>query len=266
MARKTFQYALIFIGALLFATPSNAEIDQFSINRKAAEIGDAGAQMKLGVAYEKGQGVPQDNEKAAEWYRRAACQGNVDAQVKLSEAYYLGRGVPQDYLLSGWWMLKVAAKWSTVAEAKQLERAARAAQGDGEAQKQLRNATAKFLMLIEAAEQGDAKAQNQLGLAYGLGHDILRDDIKSAAWFRRAAEQGNPQSQSLLAIAYAEGAGVAKDYVEALKWFNILLAQTKGSDRRVIKMAITFTAKNMTQKQIMEAQKLARQWAPNPNK
>ena len=260
MTRKSLQYALMLMAAVILVSPSKAEAGQFSSNRKVAETGSADAQLQLGLNYEKGNGVPQDDAKAAVWFRRAACQGNVDAQLKLSEAYYHGRGVPQDYMLAGWWMLKVASKRAAVAEAKQMERAARAAQGDAEAQSELRNATAKFLTLIEAAERGDAAAQSQLGLAYGLGDGVSRDNIKSAAWHRRAAERGNPLSQSLLAMAYVEGAGVKKDQVEALKWFNILFAQTKGPNRRVIEMVMSFTASKMTQEQILEAQKLARQW------
>jgi TPR repeat protein len=260
MTRKIIQYASILIGAVILVAPGKAEIVQSPKDRKVTETGNAATQLQLGLDYQNGNGVPQDDAKAAVWFRKAACQGNVDAQLKLSEAYYQGRGVPRDYMLAGWWMLKVASKRTAVAEAKLKERAAKAALGDAEAQNELRNANAKFLMLIEMAEQGDAAAQNQLGLAFGLGDGVSRDDIKSAAWHRRAAEQGNPLSQSLLAMAYAEGAGVAKDHVEALKWFNILLAQTKGPDRLLIAMVISFTARKMTREQILEAQLLARQW------
>jgi TPR repeat protein len=50
--------------------------------RTAAKQGLASAQLNLGVAYHKGQGVPLDDEEAAVWYQRAADQGNIDAQHK----------------------------------------------------------------------------------------------------------------------------------------------------------------------------------------
>jgi TPR repeat protein len=53
--------------------------------------------------YEFGQGVSQDDTKAAAWYLRAAEQGMVDAQAKLAEMYEEGRGVPKD--------LKEAERW-----------------------------------------------------------------------------------------------------------------------------------------------------------
>jgi len=45
-----------------------------------AELGDASAQVTLGVNYGWGRGVPQDYAEAVKWYRKAAAQGNVDGQ------------------------------------------------------------------------------------------------------------------------------------------------------------------------------------------
>lgn len=41
------------------------DIEQLS---KAAGQGDAQAQNNLGVMYDKGMGIPQDNRKAVQWY------------------------------------------------------------------------------------------------------------------------------------------------------------------------------------------------------
>ena len=43
-------------------------VDAVALYRLAAEQGDQGGQLYLGTAYEKGTGVPQDLEAAAEWY------------------------------------------------------------------------------------------------------------------------------------------------------------------------------------------------------
>ena len=45
--------------------------------------GNANAQFRLGYMYPDGQGVPQDYEAAAAWYRKAAEQGNKWAQYLL---------------------------------------------------------------------------------------------------------------------------------------------------------------------------------------
>ena len=69
--------------------------------QKAAEQGDADAQLLLGAMYEDGKGVAQDDKQAVAWYRKAAEQGNVDAQQILVSMYSLGKGVPQDYKQAG---------------------------------------------------------------------------------------------------------------------------------------------------------------------
>ena len=44
-----------------------------------AQKGDVGAQFQLGVMYEYGRGVAQDNAEAALWYRKAAQKGLPEA-------------------------------------------------------------------------------------------------------------------------------------------------------------------------------------------
>jgi hypothetical protein len=51
--------------------------------RGIAEQGDARAQYNLGYLYDNGQGVPQDDAKATNWYRKAAEQGHSGAKKAL---------------------------------------------------------------------------------------------------------------------------------------------------------------------------------------
>lgn len=53
--------------------------------RKAAEQGIAAAQLNLGRMYEKGEGVPPDCKEAVKWYRKSAEQGNTDARFLLDK-------------------------------------------------------------------------------------------------------------------------------------------------------------------------------------
>jgi TPR repeat protein len=64
-----------------------------------AEQGDAVAQFNLGVMYNQGQGVPQDNKTAVKWYKLAAEQGDADAQLNLGVMY----AVPKDYVYAHMW-------------------------------------------------------------------------------------------------------------------------------------------------------------------
>jgi HJR/Mrr/RecB family endonuclease len=76
--------------------------------RKTAEQGYAIGQNNLGLMYERGWGVPQDDKEAAIWYHKAAEQGNASAQKNLGWLYENGRGLQRD--------LKEAIKWYQLAK------------------------------------------------------------------------------------------------------------------------------------------------------
>jgi len=76
----------------------------------SAERGDVKARYNLGVMYQLGLGVPQDDQEAVRWYRLAAEQGDASAQFKLGVMYDKGKGVLKDYVLAHMWMNLAAAK------------------------------------------------------------------------------------------------------------------------------------------------------------
>ena len=71
--------------------------------RLAARQGDAHAQYNLGIMYEKGKGVPQNYKTAVKWYRLAAKQGNAKSQGNLGVLYAFGKGVLKDYIYAHMW-------------------------------------------------------------------------------------------------------------------------------------------------------------------
>ncbi len=78
--------------------------------RPLAEQGHPKAQYNLGVMYQLGLGVPQDDQEAAQWCRLAAEQGHAGAQVLLATMYHLGQGVPRDDVLAHMWVTLAAAQ------------------------------------------------------------------------------------------------------------------------------------------------------------
>ena len=78
--------------------------------RPLAERGLAEAQLKLGLMYYNGWGVPQDFAKAVKWFRKAAEQGDTGGQYNLGGMYYNGQGVPQDYVQAHMWYNLVASQ------------------------------------------------------------------------------------------------------------------------------------------------------------
>jgi len=80
-----------------------------------AEGGNMQAQFNLGVMYRQGQGVPQDDKQAVDWWSKAAEQGHVEAQDNLGLRYARGQGVAQDW--------EQADKWFTISAASGNETA-----------------------------------------------------------------------------------------------------------------------------------------------
>jgi len=59
--------------------------EEFEMTLKLAEQGDAKAQYNLGIRYDKGRGVPENDAEAVKWWRKAAEQGHEDAQWYLEQ-------------------------------------------------------------------------------------------------------------------------------------------------------------------------------------
>lgn len=77
-----------------------------------------------------------------------------------------------------------------------------------------------FPACLRLAEQGYWQAQNIVGMAYGNGRGVSKDDTKAVYWFRKAAEQGSADAQRNLGISLRYGRGTAKDEVQAVGWFR----------------------------------------------
>ena len=70
--------------------------EALEIWRSLADQGNAKAQFNLGLMYDNGRGVTQDDKEAVKWYKLAANQGNAKAQFNLGVMYDNGEGVTQD--------------------------------------------------------------------------------------------------------------------------------------------------------------------------
>jgi len=86
--------------------------------RALGEGGHVGAQYNVGLMYDNGEGVPQDDGEALKWYFKAAKQGHAYAQVNLGVMYENGQGVSQNYAEALKWYRKTAEQGETIAQAK----------------------------------------------------------------------------------------------------------------------------------------------------
>ena len=144
------------------------------------------------------------------------------------------------------------------------------------------------------AKQGDAVAQYHLGLLYSKGQGVLKDDVQARQWYEKAAvqghvdaqvnlgmlldygrggpqdfkmavrwylrsaNQGNELAQRKLGLLYERGDGVQQDFVQAYMWYKLGAASGVKAGI-VLRDALAI---RMTSDQLLEAQKLAREWRP----
>ena len=231
--------------------------------RELAEAGDADAQIELGLRYEDGHGLPQDDTFAASWYRRAAEQGYAPGQVSLGYMYATGLGVVRDDAESVRWFRRAADQGNARAQHNlgvSYRDGLGVVQDNGEAVRWFRRAAAQghaggqhglghmyatgrgisqddteaVRWFRRAAEQGHAGGQNSLGVMYATGRGVSRDDRKAAQWYRRAAEQGAVFAQYNLGILYETGRGVRRDRVEAVRWYRLAAEQGDAEAQRAL--------------------------------
>jgi TPR repeat protein len=77
---------------------------------------------------------------------------------------------------------------------------------------------------------------------------------------RPLADQGDARAQYTLGFLYRTGQGVPQDYVQAHMWSNLAAGYQNAVNNR------DAVARLMTPAQIAEAQKLAREWKPKPER
>ena len=215
-----------------FADRSHDYATALRLRRSLAEQGDANEQYNLGIMYGKGEGVPQDIVQAHMWFDLAAAQGHENAQNNRD----------------------IAASQMTPDQIAEAQTNLGLMYADGEGvPKDYAEAVKWFRM---AAEQGHVHAQYNLGVLYSEGRGVGQDYVEAAKWYRKAAEQGSVDAQYNLGAMYAQGQGVRQDFVQAHIQFSLAAAAGSEGAQKNRDMV----ANNMTPDQIVEAQRLAREW------
>ena len=89
---------------------------------------------------------------------------------------------------------------------------------------------------------------------------------RGGPWYRLAADQGHAAAQFSLGIMYSNGQGVPQDDMQANMWYSIAAAQSSREDRDRYAKARDAAAERLTSEQLAEAQRLAREWKPTPER
>ena len=187
---------------------------------KATELPEA--QRDIGLLYARGRGVQQDYARAVTWYTKAADAGSVDADLALGSMYRKGSGVKQDDAQAMHWYRKAADMNNALGQYNVglIYERSRSLQDDKQAAH----------WYDKAAQQGIADAQLNLGMMYSSGKGVPKDAARALNLFQMAANQGNGHAQYQLADCFATGAGIQPDKPRAYQWMTIARSSLDAND------------------------------------
>ena len=231
--------------ALVFCLASAAPADEITEARQAylagdyqlalktllpaAEAGDANAQNIVGVAYENGNGVPQDALKALEWYEKAVAQGFAKAETNLGVLLRDGApGVPPDVARATALFDAATAQNYPYAfwERGRMYRDGVGGPIDIDA------ARATF---EKGLELGNGESGNALADIFRLGLGVEKDAARARAIYSRTAVTGN--AIAIGNLAYSFEAGIGGEANAPVAHALYLQAVAKGDGNAAINLA-----------------------------
>jgi TPR repeat protein len=267
----------IFAGALVSAASEQdsaqtyedgiaaAQRGQYGVATKIllplAEEGDSAAQLALGQIYYSrvSQGKsdrPSDDIREAEkWFRLAAEKGIALAQFGLGVIYNNRWATNQTETAQAEEEYTEAVSWHRLAAEQELAPAQMALANLLMMDKSTRSQG--FQWYLRAANQGYVEAYGYVSGSYERGRGVEKNLGEALRWARLAADAGHAGGYWQLARMYEKGVAVTQDNVQAYMWYD-LVAQTENDKSAAIYRDIV--ASRMTQEQITEAQRLAREW------
>ena len=221
--------------------------------RKAAEKGNAEAQLELGKRYFEGRGVSPNEDEAVKWYTKAAENGNTDAQLALGDRYF----VEQKYSAAAKWYRKAAEQRISNA---QYKLGLMYSQGQGVE----RNYVEAAEWYRKAADQGLPEAQRRLAGLFESGNGVGQSYAEAVKWYQKAADQRSKEAQYSLGEIYYFGKGGVKSYTEASRWYR--KAAVQGYDPALYRLGSMYEYGMGVCQNDDEALRLFREAAENGNR
>ena len=179
---------------------------------QAAAGGSIDALLLLAAMFDKGEPVPRDTKRAADYSRRAAILG--DAPAALRYAQYLASenkpGPDADPLP---WFRRAAEKGLPEAQfeaARSLDKPGSDAANQKEALEWLR----------KAAAQDHLPAALRLGIALETGRGTAPSPAEAIPWYLKAAAANDPEALFRLGNLYDRGVGTATDFARARDYYS----------------------------------------------
>jgi SEL1 protein len=226
-------------GSFASTAVRNALLDRgkaVELFQRAAELGNATAQFRLGTLFATGAlGVEKSAVKAALHYYFAALGGSVEASMALGFRHSVGLGVPKDCRAAvAYYELAANAvadqtERDGVSPINDRDRLTLDRKTRGYSGRSSRGMDEEVVDYYKhAAEKGDVSATLMLGQVYFYGaRGVTRDHRRALEFFRAAAAQGDPTAQAHLGHMLIKGMGGRQDVTSAMG--NLTAAAEAGS-------------------------------------
>jgi TPR repeat protein len=199
---------IVLLGAACAAAPGKAMADSYeegraallrgdyatawTIWKRSAGRGEAGGENGMGILYNFGDGVPQDIDKAIQWYQRAVDQGFPKAEYNLGMIYesdQWGRANHAEAMR----LLESAAKNGFAPAQFELGEIYHDGRG-------VPRDDAKALSYYRmAADRHFGYAQDAIGYMYMEGDGVAKDRVAAYAWFALAADSKDDPARGIAA-------------------------------------------------------------------
>lgn len=154
------------------------------LSELAHEGKDSRAQVSMGILYEEGKFVGQDDQKALEYYLMAAENGSTGAMNNIGNFYFHGKGVAKDYGKAFAWYRKAADLSGNAAAECSLGMCYQYGYGTAVDYEKARS----FYGM--SAKQGLGLAYYRLGLLYEQGLGVAQDIRIAKQYFGEALHRG----------------------------------------------------------------------------
>ena len=174
--------------------------------------GTANAAHSLAFMYMNGEGVPENEKKAVDYFMIAAEGGIIQAQRIIAQEYVSGDILSRDYEAARVWMEKAANQGDAQAQLM-LGRYYVSDFGYNDDQK-------AFEWFEKAAEQGDAEAEYTVGGCYIYEIHVKKNPAVANQWFEKAASKEHPKAMYELGISYMDGRGITKNTDKGIQYLT----------------------------------------------
>ncbi|HZH11312.1 MAG TPA: hypothetical protein VEZ24_13195 [Microvirga sp.] len=205
------------IGRYELAIAANGPARIESKLRYEALRGASSSVLAVAGMYDRGDGVPMNTKKAAEWYLWAARVGNKRAMASVAYAYGVGRGIERNEEAALKWLQEVNPGRSRMTLVEIGWALATGSEGSVDMPAALR--------FFEKAAQISPNVAYQVAMDLERGTKGVQDREAAGHLIKVAAERGDSAAATHLANMLA-GSDKLEDQRQAVQWYT-LAAQDK---------------------------------------